>query len=504
MPSLSSKNISPDHLIDYFSEGILVLDGSYKILFASNVFYNLSGYSSADVINKPIDVIFPVNADGVKFVIENAERKSTDKLHTEIISKENKKIPVRISLTKDQGKDGEQQFFVFIKDGSTYQHIRKDILRKAVVIEKLSKSRRIRDGKLSEAIYEILQMASRAVNTERVNVWVFNENHSQIECIGNYDGAINKMVEQESLTRINSPKYFKLFETEMIITTSDAFHDPIAKELLNSYLKPNNIHSLMDIPVRIEGEIIGVLCFEHRETMRVWNLQEQKFALVMAQMISLALETSSKQRARHELEGAVNEQQVLLKEVHHRVKNNLAIISSLLNLQSNKAKDDYHKHLFQDSKNRLNAIANVHQLLYLSKSYSKIDFKEYLEKILSNLHDSFTIAGREIHIEKNIEPIELDVSISIPLALIANELITNSYKHAFNKTKQGKLIISLKEENKHITFEIGDSGPGYDPKLASESSIGIDIINGLINQIDAKMSYSGKAGSLHTITFTKP
>ncbi|HEX8607689.1 MAG TPA: PAS domain-containing protein, partial [Pedobacter sp.] len=271
MPFFTSKNISSQQLIDNFSEGIIVLDSEYKILFASNVYLQLSGFNADDVIGKPIDIIFPENSDVVKFVLESENRKSSDKLHTAIQGKDKKKIPVRISMTRDRGKDGNEQYFVFIKDGSQYYRIRKDILRKAVAIEHLSRSRRIRDGKLYEAIFEILQMASRSVNSERVNVWLFNEDHSEIECVGNFDAAENMMVDQENLKRITAPKYFNLFEKEMIITTSDAYNDPVARELLETYLKPNRIHSLMDIPVRIEGEIIGVLCFEHRDTIRVWN-----------------------------------------------------------------------------------------------------------------------------------------------------------------------------------------------------------------------------------------
>jgi PAS domain S-box-containing protein len=503
MSIFATKHISSVNLIDHFHEGIIVLDTSYKILFVSNVFLSLGGFENEDIIGHPIDVIFPENAGGLKFILKNSERKPADVLYTDILSKDKKIIPVRISLAKDIGKDGNQQYFVFIKDGRRYHKIRKDILRKALAIEKLSRSRKIRDGKLSEAILEILQMASRATNTERVNTWLLNEDHSEIECIGNFDAAENTMVEQQKLARITMPEYFSLFETEMIITTSDAFNDPVTKELLETYLKPNRIHSLMDIPVRIEGEIIGVLCFEHRDTSRVWNLQEQKFGLVIAQIISLALETSAKQKARNDLQAALDEQKVLLKEVHHRVKNNLAIISSLLNLQANKTKDEYHKNLFYESRNRLDSISAVHQLLYQSGSFSKVNLKHYLEEILNNLDASFSTSRKKITISKKIEPIELEVSVAIPLALIVNELVTNSYKHAFENTKEGQIDVSLEEADNTILLMIRDNGPGYDPLNASESSVGIDIIDGLVKQIDGNMSYRFDSGPVHEISFKK-
>ena len=145
MSTLISAAISPKQLIENFNEGIIVLDTTYKVLFVSKVFLSLSGYKNSDLISKSIDTIFPENADGLKFILKSNERKRSDKLYTEIYSQDKKIIPVRISLAKAKGKDEHQQYFVFIKDGRSYQKIRKDILRKAVAIEHLSKSRKIRE-----------------------------------------------------------------------------------------------------------------------------------------------------------------------------------------------------------------------------------------------------------------------------------------------------------------------------------------------------------------------
>jgi two-component sensor histidine kinase/PAS domain-containing protein len=503
MSTDAAASISSKHLIDNVNEGILVLDTTYKIIFVSNFFLSLTNFERSDLIDKAIDVIFPENADGLKFILQSNDRKPTDKLYTDIIEKDKKRIPVRISLASDRGRDDHCQYLVFIKDGRSYQRIRKDILRKAVAIESLSKSRKIRDGKLADAIYEILQVASRAVNTERVNAWLFNDDHSEIECIGNYEASVNSMVEQESLMRVSLPEYFNLFETEMIIATSDAMSDPVTKELVESYLKPNNIYSLMDIPIRIEGEIIGVVCFEHCNTIRVWNIQEQKFGLVIAQMISLAIETSEKQKARSGLEKALKEQKVLFQEMHHRVKNNLTIVSSLLNLQANKAKDDYHKNLFYRSRDRLNSIATVHQLLYQSESYSTVNFKTYLEEVLNNLQNSFSADNKKITIVKTLKDVEIDVSTAIPLALIVNELITNSYKHAFADKAEGIIGISLDETGDNVILQIKDNGPGYDFNKESDASVGMDIVHGLADQINASFKYTNESGSVHDIRFSK-
>jgi len=371
------------------------------------------------------------------------------------------------------------------------------------VIEELSKSRKIRDGKLEDAIYEILEKAALSMHTQRVNAWLYNADYSQIHCIGNYDLNKHKFVAQSDLPRVAMPKYFKLFETEKIIATHDAMNNPKTSELLNIYLKPNHIESLMDIPMRIEGEIIGVVCFENTEHQHEWTEEEKKFGLVISQMVSLAVETNERLKVTQELKNLLDEQKVLLQEVHHRVKNNLTIVSSLLNLQSEKAKDEYHAELFQDARSRVNSIATVHQLLYQSKSYSSINFKKYVHELLQHLSDSFSNSNKDIKIVPKIEDVELPISIAIPLSLIVNELVTNSYKHAFKHKNEGIIQLELSENNNIVCLKIKDNGPGFDEKTAQKSSVGLEILEALIEQINASIKHENQHGSSYEITFSK-
>lgn len=488
-------------ILDHFSEGLLVLDEKLRIVFASNYLVAITGFSKEEFLKKKPEALFLEKQEDFLDCLKDTSS-APDIFYAELLRNDGSHFTVSARIVRNQ--DPAASFLIYLEDCTPVQKIRKDILRKTLTVEALSKSRKIRDGKFDDAIHEILEMASRAINTQRVNAWLFNSDFSEIQCIGNFDSVQNKFVTQGNLPRIAMPNYFKLFETEKIIITSDVFCDHKTDELLEFYLKPFGIHSLMDIPIRIEGEMIGVLCFEHTNTPREWNLQEQKFGLVIAQMISLALETSEKLKGRTALEQSLAEQKVLLQEVHHRVKNNLAIISSLMNLQSEKAKDEYHKGLFQESRNRLDSIAVVHQLLYQSKSYSDINFKFYIEEILNNLSKSFYNSEKDVKIVKGINDISLDVSTSISLALIVNELVTNSYKHAFNGQKGGVIELSLIENNKQVFLKIKDNGPGFDPENGSKSSLGLDILNSLVQQIEAKMTYSNKQGSCYEISFNKP
>jgi two-component sensor histidine kinase len=299
------------------------------------------------------------------------------------------------------------------------------------------------------------------------------------------------------------PLYFKAFENEEIIVANDALNDKKTAELFEFYLKPLDIQSLMDIPIRIEGQIIGVVCFENVGKPREWTYQEQKYGLVTAQMISLAIESNNKQKVKQELEIALNEKNVLLQEVNHRVKNNLSIVASLMNLQSEKSNDDYHKQLFMECRNRLESISSVHELVYKTKSYAHLNFKEYLIQIIQHIADSYK-SSKNIVVTKNISDVHVDISSAIPLALIVNELITNAYKHAFSNQKNGNIEITLSEQNKEVFLTIKDNGKGFDKNIIPTNSIGMDILNGLVDQIDGVAELtSNEKGTSFKISFSK-
>ncbi|MES2590470.1 MAG: histidine kinase dimerization/phosphoacceptor domain -containing protein [Bacteroidota bacterium] len=490
-------------LLDNLTEGIVILNEDYEIIFANNILCSLTGLSKESLLQKKLEDILPQEKDKLTSLFNSSDPGNSFIFYTNLERKDGSFYSARIRIVKSTEKNSEAIFFIYIKDNSQYQRVQRDIMRKALSIEHLSKSRKIRDGKLKASIYEILEMASRACNTQRTNAWIFNDDHSQIHCIGNFDSIQNKLVAQDDLPRIDMPKYFKLFETKKLIITNDALNDPQTAELLDSYLIPNNICSLMDIPIRIEGDIVGILCFEHTHTVRNWNLQEQKFGLVIAQMISLAIETSEKKKAYSKLEIAYKEQKVLLQEVHHRVKNNLSIIASLLNLQATKANDEYHQKLFFESRNRINSIAAVHELLYQSESYSNLNFKKYLQEILAILNKSLNVGNKKIVLKTDLEDVHLEVSTAIPLALIVNEIVTNSYKHAFNEVINGIIEITLMERDTIVFLTIKDNGPGFEIENISKNSIGLKIVNGLIAQIGATLKYENRPGVAYTISFKK-
>jgi two-component sensor histidine kinase len=396
------------------------------------------------------------------------------------------------------GKDNETLILLSMKDDIELQKTKSDILKKTLAIEHFSKSRKIRDGNLHEAIFEILEMSAKAMETKRVNVWRIDEKKGQIDCIGNFDDSVHIPLEQESLTRISMPEYFKLFESETIIISNNAMENPLTQELKENYLIPHNIYAMMDVPIRIEGDIIGVICFENVGKEKKWTLQDQKFGLIAAQMVSLAIETYERKRAQTNLEIALVELQSLFRESNHRIKNNLAIISSLIHLEAQNSKDKIQADLFSNLQNRVLSIISLHDLLNKSRTFEKINFKDYIDEILTKLNDSFAHSHQNVIINKHIEDIEISASKAIPLGLIVNEIITNSYKHAFKAGHKGIIDIEILKRDNHLLMMIKDNGKGFD-FASKKETFGIEILKDLVNQLDGKLSFNALGGANFSI-----
>lgn len=201
----------------------------------------------------------------------------------------------------------------------------------------------------------------------------------------------------------------------------------------------------------------------------------------------------------------VEEKEWLLKEIHHRVKNNLQTVISLLNSQSAYLKDDLAISTIKNSQNRIHAMSLIHQKLYLGEKLSTINMPDYCSELIEYLKDSFNVE-QSIHFEMQIDPIELDISQAIPLGLIMNEVVTNSIKYAFPSKTNCSIYISLIEitENCYILI-ISDSGVGISniSDLQNSNSFGMTLIQGLSDTLEGDLSIENENGITVKLAFKK-
>lgn len=192
-------------------------------------------------------------------------------------------------------------------------------------------------------------------------------------------------------------------------------------------------------------------------------------------------------RAKNEIKDSLEEKELLLREVHHRVKNNLQIISSLLNLQSGYIKDKEDLELFKDSQSRVKSMAFIHEQLYQSSNFVNIEFSEYIRNLVTYLISYYAVDPSLIKLNLNVENVSMDLNTSIPCGLIINELVTNSLKHAFPPGEKGEIFIDLHSINDHqYVLIVADNGISLPDDIDFENTdtLGLQLVNGLVSQLE--------------------
>jgi two-component sensor histidine kinase len=193
----------------------------------------------------------------------------------------------------------------------------------------------------------------------------------------------------------------------------------------------------------------------------------------------------------------------LLKEIHHRVKNNLQVVMSLLDSQADSLQDKAALSAIQESQHRVQAMALIHQKLYQSESVARIPMTEYIEEVVAYLSDSYSLY-QPIRFDVEVEDIELDVTLAVPLGLIINEAITNAFKYAFPQGRAGTITVHLKRiEEASYALVIADDGVGlpanYDPSRSR--SLGMTLIHGFSRQLGAKLTITSSSGMCISLKF---
>lgn len=223
--------------------------------------------------------------------------------------------------------------------------------------------------------------------------------------------------------------------------------------------------------------------------------------------VHMARDITERKRVEDQIKSSLHEKEILLREIHHRVKNNMQIISSLMKLSSESIQDRSILDIFDDSRNRIKSMALIHEKLYQSTDLTRIEFSEYIESLAHELYRAHGVDPGRLMLKLSMEPILLSIDIAIPCGLIVNELITNSIKHAFPGETEGEISISLsEEENGVIEFTINDNGIGIPSSidLSTAKTLGLYIVNILVeDQLEGSITLDRTKGTTFRITFSK-
>ncbi|NGP89403.1 sensor histidine kinase [Fodinibius halophilus] len=222
--------------------------------------------------------------------------------------------------------------------------------------------------------------------------------------------------------------------------------------------------------------------------------------------VSVQRNVTKEWEQRQQMKDIIEEREMLIKETHHRIKNNLATITGMLELQVMKSSSQEVQEVLSESMNRVQSIASIHEKLYETEGLASITLDDYLEDLIRQVDSSIeNIDGlSEIDFEIDIKPISIRTRQAVPLGLIINELVTNSHKHAFDE-EGGTISIKCTEENNTVSLEVKDDGKGLPEGLdvTSSQSLGLKLVDSLAKQLKAEYSFSSDNGTQFTMTFEK-
>jgi len=264
-----------------------------------------------------------------------------------------------------------------------------------------------------------------------------------------------------------------------IETVNELYTTPDQEKFETIELLDNRTIDWYSKPQRIEDEIVG----------RVWSFQD----------ISL------KKQMEDKIERSLKEKEMLLKEIHHRVKNNMQVISGLLLLQSQNTEDEATRLLFKESQNRIRSISLVHEQLYRSDNFSQIEYGDYLRKMFSPLFESYKVDGSKVRMMIDVLPVMISIEKAVPCSLIVNELISNSLKHGFPDDRRGEIRIgfTFNSANESYTLDYHDNGIGFPEGFVPEQTgtLGMSLLFGLTRQLDGTITQVDDTGVHFIIIF---
>ena len=223
-------------------------------------------------------------------------------------------------------------------------------------------------------------------------------------------------------------------------------------------------------------------------------------------IVAVARAVAGRRQEEEKLRAELKEKEVMLKEIHHRVKNNLQVISSLLSIQSTILADPRDATYFQESRDRIRTMALVHEKLYQSDDIAAVDFGPYVDRLTANLFRSYTGSGGRASLYVDVKDIFLGPDHAIPCGLIVNELVTNALKYAFPEGRSGTITVTMRQSDDRYELTVSDNGVGMPANfnLEETESLGLQLVNMLAHQLDGTVTMDVSQGTRFTISFRKP
>ena len=473
--------------------GIHLADRNDRIIDVNDAFCTMMEYSREELLNMTVwDLQAPEvrrEKDGV--ILKEQKDFGFGSFEAVNISRSGKRIPVNVQISPISTEDGEL-YFSIVKDITKEKQIKDDLINSEKKYHTIFNDAAVAiwEEDFSAVWKDIEALRSKGISDFKT----YLDTHPEF---------IDNSMEKIQILNINN-ETLKLMETDSKEGITGSLNKTLTAETKEVFkreliaLAENKKYFLSEsIVTTLKSRLVDVL-------IKI-NFPEDK-SLLNRTIISIT-DISIQKIYEKSLGTALKEKEALLKELYHRTKNNMQVISALLTLQSSYTDNQEIQRTYNDLSDRIQAMALVHQKLYQSKDLSSINFKEYIESLIEHLHQSYIESAERIKIELEIEDVSVLLDAAIPCGLILNELITNALKHAFPDQMKGIITIKLVSmENDTIRITVKDTGGGISQKIDTNkpATLGMQWIYTIAEQqLQGEIGHKINNGTEWTLVFNK-
>jgi PAS domain S-box-containing protein len=486
-------------------QGVFAAARNITILKKANRALKLSERHFRSLIENALDVILVLNEQGdITYVSPSAERVFGFKVH-EILGFNifdfihHQDTPLASMALSEQIKESGSNVEFEVR----YQHEDGTWCICQMVAQNLLRDPAVRGIVINARDITPRKVAERARNDLEEMYRTFLMASQDGVLASDLDGNITH-VSEKAILMLGWEKTHDFSKESFFDIISLSEHDLLDKNM-NDVIKDGFVHNIEHTVIKKDGttfiaELSMGLSKDSQETPKGY--------------IATIRDISYRKEMEEQIKSSLKEKEFLLKEIHHRVKNNMQVISSLIGLQSQQAKDKEVKCMFKDSKNRIKSMALIHENLYRSENMENINILEYVETLVEGLKNSYS--NNSIDINVQVVDVLLNIDQAVSCGLIINELVSNSLKYAFNQknnsnyeiinseiTNTGQIDISILSNGNNILMKIKDNGVGFPEDLdyKNAESLGLKIVDILVSQLDGVIELNGSQGTEFTIIF---
>ena len=456
-----TPTMAAEKIIDTMYNLLIILDYQMRIININNSGLMLLGYNKDELEMKPLNYLLE-DESALEIVLKTPNQSNLNEsvvrtLETNLKSVNGTLVPVLLSISTIRIREDHPPGLICI--GSDL----------------------IQEKKMKKALHESEEMYKTLLKTDPDSV-VTTDLEGNIIQFSQHTMFMHGYSEDE----LEGKSVFDLFAPEC----QDKALRTLMETIKNGISRNNELTLLKKDGSRFTGEI---------NASTIKNLQGENFTVLYTMR-----DISHHKQAEAQIQASLDEKEVLLREIHHRVKNNLQIISSLLNLQSSYLNDKASKEVFKESQDRVKSMAMIHQKLYQSGNFEHIEMGEYIEYLVNGLFNSYGVNSDKIKYKTDLQKVYLDIDSAIPMGLIINEIVTNTIKHAFPGELKGEIFIKMAQEEENILIVVADNGIGLpdDLLLDKTGTLGLQLVYNLTRQIDGELEIKRFKGTEFRIKFT--